>query len=73
MSNNYDNATIKVIKNETPAPTPIPTPTPKPTPEPPEPVIPVHPTMHSTGNPIAYLIVAIFAILGSFWSRNKKH
>jgi uncharacterized repeat protein (TIGR01451 family) len=45
--------------------------------EPVEPDEPVHPdspkvTMHSTGNPLAYLLVAICILLGSFWSRNRK-
>lgn len=69
LSNNYDNATVKVIENKTPGPEPEPKP---PVPDTPEPKVPVHPTMHATGNPIAYLIVALFVILGSFWSRNKK-
>ncbi|MBE6490484.1 MAG: DUF11 domain-containing protein [Methanobrevibacter sp.] len=61
LSNNYDNATIKVIKHEKP---PVPD---GPTPEP-----PVELTMRNTGNPIVYLLIAIIAIFGSFWSRNRK-
>lgn len=70
LSNNYDNATIKVIKNKT---------NPKP------PIKPENHTginkhvesknlikMRSTGNPIAYVILAIFTILGCFWSQNRK-
>jgi len=68
LSNNYDNATIKVIEDEKP---PVPdnnTHVPDgPTPEP-----PVELTMRNTGNPIVYLLIAIIAIFGSFWSRNRK-
>ena len=68
LSNNYDNATVKVIEkehkkekqNHTKKHS-------RSTPEPKHPV-----TMHSTGNPIAYLLIAIFAIFGSFWSRRKQ-
>jgi uncharacterized repeat protein (TIGR01451 family) len=69
LTNNDDNATVNVHEKVIPEP-PIPDPTPEPTPEP-EP--PVHEaTMHATGNPIAYLLVAIFAILGCFWSRKEQ-
>ena len=69
VSNNFDNATVTVKEVEpTPDPTPEPTPdVPQPTPEKPVPV-----KMHSTGNPIVYMIIAIFAILGCVWTRNRK-
>lgn len=69
VSNNFDNATVTVKDVEpTPDPTPEPTPdVPQPTPEKPVPA-----KMHSTGNPIVYLIIAVFAILGSVWTRNRK-
>ncbi|WP_405266951.1 Cna B-type domain-containing protein, partial [Methanobrevibacter sp.] len=56
-SNNFDNCTVEVIKNET------------------EP--PVHPekppvTMKETGNPLAYLVMALVVIFGSLWSENRK-
>ena len=65
LSNNCDNATIKVIKNETPD-------------EPnPEPEIPTHEhkselAMKNTGNPLVYLLVAIFAIFGCLWANRKE-
>ena len=59
LSNNHDNSTVEVIKNETPI-----TPTPE---EPDEPV-----RMLTTGNPIAYLIVVIMLLFGSFWIQNRK-
>ena len=69
LTNNDDNATVKVIQKVQPVP-PKPDPTPEPTPEPEN---PVHgPAMHATGNPIAYLLVAVFAIFGCFWSRKKQ-
>ena len=72
LSNNYDNATVTVIKNDSPVP---PEPTPKPTPEPenptPEPAQ-KEVTMKVTGNPLAYLLIAIFVIFGSFWSNRKE-
>ena len=69
LTNNDDNATVKVIQKVKPVP-PKPDPTPEPTPEPEN---PVHgPAMHATGNPIAYLLVAVFAIFGCFWSRKKQ-
>ncbi|MBR6993452.1 MAG: DUF11 domain-containing protein, partial [Methanobrevibacter sp.] len=57
LSNNYDNCTVEVIKNET--------------------VPPVHPekppvTMHATGNLLAYLVMALVIIFGSFWAENRK-
>jgi len=78
LSNNHDNATVKVIENVEPEPKPEPKPEPEPLPEPtpeptPEPETPVHEaTMHATGNPLAYLIVAVFAIFGCLWSRRKQ-
>ncbi|MBR4447850.1 DUF11 domain-containing protein, partial [Methanobrevibacter sp.] len=38
--------------------------------EPGEPETP--PTMHPTGNPIVYLVIAIMGIFGCFWSRNRE-
>ena len=58
LTNNHDSSTILV--NDTPE-------------EPDVPDEPDHPvTMHSTGNPLAYLLVAICILVGSFWSRNRK-
>jgi uncharacterized repeat protein (TIGR01451 family) len=57
--NNYDNSTVKVINKTTPVP-----------PEPPKPDVPVR--MLETGNPIAYLLVALMLMLGSFWIPNRK-
>ena len=63
LSNNYANATVKVI-NETPA----------------KPDAPVNPTpeahaelaMKNTGNPILYILLAVFAIFGCFWANRKE-
>ncbi|WP_405298265.1 hypothetical protein, partial [Methanobrevibacter sp.] len=77
LTDNDDNATISAIEKVQPIP-PVPVPTPEPLPEPtsestPLPENPVHAaTMHATGNPIAYLIVAVFALFGCFWSRKKQ-
>ena len=73
LTDNDDNATISAIEKVQPVP-PSPEPTPEPTPEStPEPENPVHEaTMHATGNPIAYLLVAVFALFGCFWSRKKQ-
>ena len=77
LTNNDDNATISAIEKVQPIP-PVPVPTPEPLPEPtsestPVPENPVHAaTMHATGNPIAYLLVAVFALFGCFWSRKKQ-
>ena len=60
LSNNYDNCTVEVIKNET-VPPEIPE---KPTEKP--------PVMYETGNPLAYLVIAFIIIFGSFWTGNKK-
>jgi uncharacterized repeat protein (TIGR01451 family) len=72
LTNNQDNASVKVIKNEPPVDPDEPD---EPTPEPDEPIStepPVEMTMRNTGNPIVYLLIAIIAIFGSFWSRNRK-
>lgn len=74
LSNNHDNASITVIK--------------KPDDPIPEPVIPTHKnstheksnhdkpqvelTMRSTGNPVVYLLISIFAIIACFWSRKRE-
>ena len=55
-SNNFDNCTVEVIKNETKPPVPEKPPV----------------TMKKTGNPLAYLVIAIVIIFGSFWSENRK-
>ncbi|MBP3791848.1 MAG: Cna B-type domain-containing protein, partial [Methanobrevibacter sp.] len=72
LTNNFDNATVKVVKNDEPVPpTPKPdVPVPEPIPEPENPV--PQTTMHATGNPLAFLLVAIFAIFGAFWSRKEQ-
>ena len=68
LSNNEDDATIKVVKNETPIKPDVPTPKPKDhTPEP-----QVELEMRNTGNPLVYLLVAIFAIFGCFWANRKE-
>ena len=57
LTNNHDSATIRVMHvNHT------------------EPVHPsYHPaTLKNTGNPLAYLIIAICILFGSMWSRNRK-
>ncbi|WP_458457036.1 hypothetical protein [Methanobrevibacter sp.] len=64
LTNNHDNATVEVIEEPN-----IPEEPEKPAPEP---ETPVKVTLKETGNPIAYLIVAIFAVLCSFWSRKKQ-
>jgi len=73
VSNNFDNATV-TVKEVEPTPDPTPEPTPEPTPDNPQPTPekPVPAKMHSTGNPIVYMIIAIFAILGCVWTRNRK-
>lgn len=73
VSNNFDNATV-TVKDVEPTPDPTPEPTPEPTPDVPQhtPEKPVSAGMHNTGNPIVYLIIAVFAILGSVWTRNRK-
>lgn len=65
LTNNHDNATVKVIKNVEPKP-----PVPQPVPEPENPVYEA--TMHATGNPTAYLLVAVIIIFGTFWSRKEQ-
>ncbi|WP_407421919.1 hypothetical protein [Methanobrevibacter sp.] len=69
LSNNYDNSTVKVIKNETQHPAgPVKNMTEDPT------GILANPArMSATGNPIAYLIVVIMILFGSFWTRNRKN
>jgi len=67
-SNNHDNATITVIEKVTPTPEPTPD-VPQPTPEQP---VNVNVGLKNTGNPIVYLIIAIFVILGSIRIKNKK-
>ena len=57
LSNNYDNSTV--IVNETVPPTPE-------NPENPE------VRMKETGNPIAYVLIVIMLLFGSFWTRNRK-
>ncbi|MBQ2653645.1 MAG: DUF11 domain-containing protein [Methanobrevibacter sp.] len=72
LTNNQDNASVKVIKNE---PHVDPDEPDEPTPEPDEPIStepPVEMTMRNTGNPIVYLLAAIFAIFGSFWVYRKE-
>ena len=65
LSNNFANATIEVIKNETPD---VPTPEPENyTPE-----TPAEVTLKNTGNPIFYLLIVIFAIFGCFWANRKE-
>ena len=59
LSNNHDNSTVEVIKNETPV-----------TPSPQKPAEPAK--MLATGNPIASLIVVIMVLLGSFWIPSRK-
>jgi len=65
LSNNCDNATIKVIKNETRD-------EPNPEPENPTPEHKSELAMKNTGNPLVYLLVAIFAIFGCFWANKKE-
>ena len=59
LSNNHDNCTVEVIKNETPV-----------LPSPEKPVEPAK--LLATGNPIAYLIVVIMVLFGSFWIPKRK-
>ena len=63
LSNNYANATVKVI-NETHVDPDVPA---NNTPE-------THAelAMKNTGNPIFYLIVMVFAIFGCFWANRKE-
>ena len=61
LSNNYDNCTVKVINETEPPVHPE---------EPPAAKLPV--TMKKTGNPLAYLLLALVIIFGSFWTRNRK-
>ncbi|MBQ8018450.1 MAG: DUF11 domain-containing protein [Methanobrevibacter sp.] len=68
LSNNYDDAEISVIENKTPDDHHKPHPRPvNPTPEPAMDI-----TMKNTGNPFVYLLVAIFAIFGCFWTSRKE-
>ena len=57
LDNNHDSVTVSVV-NDTPEP------------EPEVPEVPV--TLWQTGNPIAYLVIALFAIFASFRSKGRK-
>ena len=61
LDNNYANCTVEVTNKTEPAPGPEPTPD-----------EPVKQVMRSTGNPLAYIAIAILIILGSFWSNRKE-
>jgi uncharacterized repeat protein (TIGR01451 family) len=60
LDNNYANSTVEVV-NETNSTTPE---------------YPQHPEepirLMAAGNPIAYLLVVIMVLFGSFWARNRK-
>jgi hypothetical protein len=58
LSNSFDMCTVGVIKNETEPPVG----------QPGKPPV----TMKETGNPLAYLVIALVIIFGSFWSENRK-
>ncbi|MBQ8017962.1 MAG: DUF11 domain-containing protein, partial [Methanobrevibacter sp.] len=71
LINNYDNATVDVTE---PGEKHHDEPTPQENKSNPkqEPPIKAEVSLKNTGNPIAYLLIAICIILGSFWSRNRK-
>ena len=69
ISNNYDNSTVEVVKNVTPAP---PSPTPSNTTNSTQKQVAEPAKMLATGNPIAYLIAVILVLFGSTWISNRK-
>lgn len=77
-SNNHDDSSVEVIKNETPIPPSPPTPIPTPNPSTEQPVDPVKMSVAYsnkklvTGNPIACLLIVIMVLFSNFWVQNRK-